>query len=342
MGYYSRGLSIVFRMFRGLRSYGKHSRITLNGRQAIRVLPEDGSFRGTLLAVHGMTARGNEDPRIHVLASAFAANGYEVILPDYSEIRNLTVNPESIHHMEDDLMALSKLDNRGPVGVFSASFSGSLAMVAASGKAAGSVKAMLFVGPFGHVMSVVEHLFDAEDRDPYGFFVVLKNFLPGKSKKVQSLRHCFEQAALDNGLNRNPRQLPVVLANVSPAVRKEFYRILHDASYRRSIKDRILNHPEIRKIAARIDVIQHCPDIQASVTLIHGDRDNVIPPGESRLLYDHLRDHVPARVCLTPLISHGTVQYGLDLPLRVHQVVSSMAFFLKQLEASQNGAGSAR
>jgi hypothetical protein len=39
------------------------------------------------------------------------------------------------------------------------------------------------------------------------------------------------------------------------------------------------------------------------------------------------------------LISHGTVQYGLDLPLRVHQVVSSMAFFLRQLEASQNGAG---
>ena len=73
MGFYGRGLSIVIRMFRGLRSYGKHSRIMLNGREALRVLPESGSIRGTLLAVHGMTAKGNEDSRIHVLASAFAA-----------------------------------------------------------------------------------------------------------------------------------------------------------------------------------------------------------------------------------------------------------------------------
>ncbi len=334
MGFYSRALSIVIRMFRGLRSYGKHSRIMLNGREALRVLPESRPVRGTLLAVHGMTAKGNEDPRIHVLASAFAANGYEVILPAYREIRSLTIDSRSIGFMEDDLMSLAALDNRGPVGVFSASFSGSLAMVAASGKAASSVRAMLLVGPFGHVMSVVEHLFDAEDRDPYGFFVVLKNFLPGKSKKALELRHCFEQAALDNGLQRNPRQLPVALADVSPAIRKEFYRILHDAPYRREMKDRILNDPRCKQIAQRIDVIQHCPDIKASITLIHGDRDNVIPPGESRLLFDHLRHHVPARVCLTPLISHGTVQYGLDLPLRVHQVVSTMSSFLQDLEGS--------
>ncbi|MCB1168578.1 MAG: alpha/beta hydrolase, partial [Leptospiraceae bacterium] len=72
-------------MFLEKRSSGKQSQITLGGRTALRVIPEDGNIRGTLLAVHGMTAKGNTDPRIHVLASAFAANGYEVILPHYPE-----------------------------------------------------------------------------------------------------------------------------------------------------------------------------------------------------------------------------------------------------------------
>ncbi|MBU43232.1 MAG: hypothetical protein CMN76_08445 [Spirochaetaceae bacterium] len=332
MGSYARALSITFRMFMGITSHGKHSRITLNGRSAIRVLPESGRVRATVMVVHGMAARGNEDPRIQVLASAYAANGYEVIVPDYREIRGLRIDPGSIKRVEQDIIAIAKLEDRGPVGIFSASFSGSLSMVAASGKAADRVRAMLLLGPFGHVMSVVEHLFDAEDRDPYGFFVVLKNFLPGKSKKVQELRKCFEEAALDNGLQRSPRLLPARLANLRVPVRREFYRILNDAQYRRKIKDQIMNDPTVRKIASRIDAISHCPDIQASVTLIHGDRDNVIPPGESRLLFDHLRDQVPTRICLTPLISHGSPQVGMDLPLRVHQVVSAISFFLKQLE----------
>ena len=332
MGTYSRALNIVFRMFMARRSAGKHSRITLNGRPVVRVLPDRGRVRGTLMAIHGMTARGNVDPRIQVLASAFAANGYEVILPLYRDIQQLTINPDVIGDMEEDLLSLAALENRGPVGLFSASFSASLGMVAASGKARNAVKSMLLVGPFGHVMSVVEHLFDAEDRDPYGFYVVLRNFLPGKGKKVESLRRCFTEAALDNGLARQPGQLAPVLAQVSPSVREEFYRILHNAEYRRNIKDRIMNDARVKKIAARIDVIQHCPDIASSVTLIHGDRDNVIPPGESRLLFDHLRNHVPARVCLTPLISHGTVQYGIKIPLQVHQVVSAVSFFLKQAD----------
>ena len=329
---YFRALSVVIRMFLEKRSSGKQSQITLGGRTALRVIPEDGNIRGTLLAVHGMTAKGNTDPRIHVLASAFAANGYEVILPHYPEIQKLTIDSGCIHQMEDDLLSLSRMEGRGPVGVFSASFSGSLAMVAASGRARDAVRCMALVGPFGHVLSVVEHLFDAEDRDPYGFYVVLKNFLPGKGKRSEMLRRFFEEAALDDGLQRNPRHLPAVLADASPALREEFYRIQNDDEYRREIKERIMHHPSVLAIAERIDVIEHCGGIKAPVTLIHGDRDNVIPPAESRLLFDKLRDRLPCKLCITPLISHGTVQYGIDVPLRVHQVTSSIAFFLRSLD----------
>lgn len=331
MGLYGRALNIVIRMFLARRSAGKQSQMMLNGRPVIRVLPDHGRPRATLMAIHGMTALGNTDPRIQVLGSAFAANGYEVILPLYHDIQQLIIDSGSIQSMEEDLLTLSSL--RGPVGVFSASFSGSLGMVAASGKARDAVRCMLLVGPFGHVMSVVEHLFDAEDRDPYGFYVVLKNFLPGKGRRVEALKRCFAEAALDSGLARQPAALPSVLAEVSHPVRREFYRIQHDDVYRRKIKDQILNDRKIQRIARSIDVIQHCPDIRAAVSLIHGDRDNVIPPGESRLLFDHLRDHTSARVCLTPLLTHGHVRYGPDIPLRVHEVVSGVSFFLRHMEA---------
>lgn len=290
--------------------------------------------RATILLTHGMAALGNQDPRIFVVSSSLAKAGYRVLVPHFPEIKDLVVDPISIDHITSDIVNIAKDSDTNPsgkIGIISASFSASLSTVAACRKDANDyISAIFCIGPFGNVHRVLEFMFSDSKSDPYGFFIVMKNFL---FSEEHPLRLAFDHAAKDNGLKRIPPLLGDYLNSLDIALQEEFQRALKDSHYRQERWKELSVQPRATGMMKEVNAIDYLENLKAPLLLLHGKGDDVIPAIESTRLYNRcLELGKKSHIVITELISHGTPQIGLHLPVQIHKTVSIVAQFFRYIE----------
>lgn len=334
----AKAIECIYRIITGRHSGTVMRETTINGRKALEILPADGYGRRTVICVHGMSVRGFRDPRIIHIGQTFAAMGYRSMIPSYPEIQDLCIDPTSSDRIADDIRKLAG-ESGYPVGLFTASFSGGLSLIAASKPAvAHLVSALLVVGTYAHVDTALDFFLHRETADPYGLFIILKNFLPFLNEP-EALLKAFDTAAKDDGFRRVEKELGPYLESQPEEIRELYRRYMEDRAFRLEQWKKISNMPEAQHIFERMDVLRVAGGLKAAICLLHGAEDNVIPPAESLLLKKKLENQVPVSLTITSIIDHGNVKAGLSMAREIVSLVQTMALFFRHLDGSKYPIG---
>jgi dienelactone hydrolase len=144
------------------------------------------------VVLHGLTRTGREHPGLHRFASAVAASGSLVLVPDIPEWRDLRVAPAvTIDTIRAAVRALQQRQdvNHEHAGLLGFSFGATQALIAAvDPDIAGMLHGIAAWGGYADLPSLFEfgmtgfHELDGErryiDPDPYGSWVMAGNYLP--------------------------------------------------------------------------------------------------------------------------------------------------------------------
>lgn len=285
----------------------------------------------TILLVHGLSPLAHRDMRIVNLARALAASGFRVIAPEFAEVRALTIGPSTIDNIARCMRAVAleheTVNHR--VGVFSASFCGGLSVLAAGRQEAASwVAGITAIGSYTDVASTLQYLMSSEKADPYGRYVILKNFIHHSIGDDAEVQLALTTAIDDNFHGRSPGELPVLLQRLRPRAVNLVQALLHDAATRRYHFDRI--RPHLKKISEPLDVVRNAGGVKAPVWLLHGEEDNVIPANQSRLLHVALRRAGKrSTLVVSPLLSHSNVRLGMQAAGQAVQLLGAVAGYFR-------------
>lgn len=298
---------------------------------------------GVILAVHGMTPRGNADPRMSALCRSLAACGFTVVSPLLSEVAACAITASTVDVIEGLVLAIAgdrSLSPSGRVSLFSASFSAGMAVIAAARpRIANLVDALCIVGSYGEADSVIRYLLLDRDADPYGRLIILKNFIaraPGCSRRITEV---LETAILDEGYKRHCPRFPEHRAGLTVHERRRLDRLLDEAGFRLREWNRMLaSTAAVRGLMQKLSVKQHLGGLQAKLVIVHGRMDRVIPAGESRRLHDRCRAlGVDSHLLVTPLLDHGDVSLNLRMVPDIARLARSFDAFFKPMRRRSHG-----
>jgi dienelactone hydrolase len=265
---------------------------------------------GALLLIHGLLHDGKRDLRLRGLATAVAAHGVAVLVPEFPDMKRLKVRREEVTEVARAIRALDSLPGVRRLGMAAFSFGAGPALLAlAEPGVAERLDVLVLFGAYHDLTEVVAYQTtgaaaapDIPPPDPRARWY----FLAANTDLVQDAhdRELLAEVArrrlaapgagaggLEEGLgpegrrfydllvNRDPQQFPALVAALGPAVTA----LLADLSPSRAT----------------------LPDLHADVFLIHARSDPLIPYPQSLALARQIR--TTGRLRLAPLVSFGHV-----------------------------------
>ena len=309
-------------------------------------LPRGVGFGPGIVVVHGMHELGINEPRLVGFARSLAASGFFVMTPLVSGIADYRVEAQSADVIGTAAQAFAQQISVPKVGILAISFSGGLALLAASDQQyAPSIAWIASVGGYydlDHVLrffatgdaprpdGTIEHLAPHE----YGALIVVydepQDFF---SPHDAPLAH----EALKLLLAGDGKGSEALTAQMTPAGRQIMQDIYH--KQRRTLTPAML--AEIDKRRDRLSAASpagHLAFVHAPVLLLHGSDDTVIPPTE--LLW--LERDIPKEYLVTALVSPaiGHVEVGTGVSWRDKlALVHWMAQMIRTARATEAGKG---
>ena len=305
--------------------------------------------RGCIAIFHGMSPFGKEDPRIVCFCQALCQVGFRVVAPDIQSIRSLKIEARQISLVADVLDALTRdkrVTTSGRLSVLAPSFSGGMCLAAAADeRVRDRIISVCAIGAFTEVDSVMNYLLTNTDADPYGRYIVLKKIIPmvmeaKVNENCLALQQALDAAIQDNINETSQLDLAGKAAPGSSIVlgqcidqmtqdeAKLVHRVLSDAEYRQYLfsKAKQTLSDELKAM----DVVSQIDELSAKVLLLHGQADNVIPSGQSELLYHKLKSmKKDVDLVITPFISHGDTKFSLRQIPDVWRIIRGFSFFFE-------------
>lgn len=295
--------------------------------------------RGLIVVLHGMTVTGNRDPRIINLCRALAEVGFTAVAPLVPGIQDQQIRPGSYTGVSEFIQRVTEhpdLCPQGKVGLLGPSFSGSACLIAAARpENIDRVSSICTIGSYASVQSAFDFFFHAEEPDEYGKTILLWNFIEYAIGKNKAVLTALKLATLDNGHRRNAEEaeLPPYLEKMKTKDRELFERLRHDREFRLELwETKIMNHPALGELKVMIECAANMRPGMAPISLIHGRNDDVIPPSESEILFERCNElNVPARLCLTDLISHGDHGLSFSMIPQTIDLARAFSYFFKHI-----------
>ena len=274
--------------------------------------------RGTILTFHGMTMLGSMDQRFINACRSLAGCGYTVVAVQMDSMQNLLIHDSIVEETVKIISAVA--DNReicpsGKVSIFAASFAGGICMIASSDKRiSDKISSICLIGSFSDIETSIRYLLSAQESDSYGRLIILKNFLKYSFDVPASVGKAIDIALADNFYEREKAELPSFLNSLSLSNYDLIRRLLEDPYFRIYHWNRIKKNEYIQGLIDRFSARNYLKKTNASIVIIHGVSDNVIPVFESIRLYNELqRLKVKSKLILTPLMGHSDVKLSLNL-----------------------------
>ncbi len=283
-----------------------------------------------LVVLHGVHHLGMNEPRLIAFASAMASCGLRVLTPELPDIKDYHVGANSIATIGDAAAWLSQQESGHPVGVMGLSFSGGLALMAASDPVyRPRIKFVVAVGSQDEMSRVAEYYRTGEDARPngseellppheYGALVLeyenLEDFAPkGDLAALRAVlrAHLYEDAAGEKA----------ALAALTPAQLAEAKQLMDTTSTK--TRD-MLARSEAEHVAGMAGVSPHghLKGLTTPVYLLHGEGDNIIPSAETMWMESELPSETLQLALISPVISHldmdGAAPGALDRWKLVH------------------------
>lgn len=309
--------------------------------------------KGCIAVFHGMSPFGKDDSRIVTLCQSLCHVGFRVVSPDVQSIKTLKIDPRQIDLVADILSALvdqSHLCSSGRLSVLAPSFSGAMCLAAAADeRVKDRIISVCAIGAFTEVDSVMNYLLTDTDADPYGRYIVLKKIIPMVMEAKVNENCLALQQALDAAIQDNINETTLLdienkpepgsnitlgqcIDQLSQSEASLVHRVLSDSQYRELLFSKAKT-PLSEELEA-LDIVSRLDDLSAKVFLLHGAADNVIPCGQSELLYRKLREmKKDVDLVVTPFISHGDTCFSLRQVFDVWRIVKGFSFFFEDHHA---------
>ncbi|KAA8493609.1 hypothetical protein FVE85_4746 [Porphyridium purpureum] len=289
----------------------------------------------TCMVVHGLCASGYADERVLQLARALASAGFTVAVPRIAPLENCEIGAASTQAITAASLLLLRLlgaqqqqqpnlmlfkDKRPERIAYAAACisAGMCILAAAQPCLRGKVSAMLLVGTYANVETVVHHVMDEALLDDYGRNAMFLNYMHVLCGRDQNRDALFRAALNLNHYQTQDKHASVVywerefnrLCKEHPQLAEQFLRIQRDAAYRQQLAARLCSEilDELEALSPSRVVQSIAP---AALCMMHGASDCVVPSSESALLHCLSSKAVPpvrSALSVTTLIDHGTKQ----------------------------------
>lgn len=294
-----------------------------------------GTPRGTVVVIPGMTITAHRDPRLHNLAMGFARGGFRGVVLEVPDLQTLKIRAETDRDLAERLAALAEvgLATEDRIGLLGPSFSGSLALRAATlPGAVERVRSVVTVGAYADAGPTVDYLFQSDDADPYGRLILLLNYLQVIEPVSRGQLEALRTAILDTGRPPEEAELDTVLSGLPPEERSRTDAILHDPETWRAVGRAFLDQGG--HVLAPLSIPPITEKLRCSVMMLHGSRDNIVPPAESHALKTALDEAgVPNHLFVTPVLDHANIQGGLTAAREAWGMIRAWAFFVRGMLA---------
>jgi len=289
---------------------------TTNGPVRARLyIPESHPNAPAIIVLHGVHHLGIDEPRLIAFASAMASCGLRVLTPELPDIKDYHVGANSIATIGDSAAWLAAQSNDKPVGVMGLSFSGGLALLAASDPQwHHSIKFVVAIGSQDEMARVATFYRTGEDQLPsgaperlapheYGALVLeyehLEDFIPpDQASALAPIR-----AVLRAHLYEDWPGEKQALAALTPQQLTLAHQLLDTTS---PITRSLLAHAETLHIEdmAGVSPHGHLKQLTTPVYLLHGAGDNIIPSAETEWMATELPAASLQAELISPVLSH--------------------------------------
>lgn len=264
-----------------------------------------------MVVLHGIHHLGMDEPRLMSFAAALAGCGLRVLTPELPGIKDYHVGTDSVRVIGDSAKWLHQQTGT-PVGVLGLSFSGGLALVAASEPqyrndfkfifAVGADDAMEHVATFYRTGVDVRPDGSVERLKPhdYGTLVLeyenLEDFVPAQDEasiRMVLRDHLYEDGSAEKG----------ALAQLTVAQHAEAMQLMNAYS---SVTRAELSVDEEKHLVEMAEVSPHrkIGTMTTPVYLLHGAGDNIIPSAETLWLASELPKATLKEMLISPIVSH--------------------------------------
>jgi acetyl esterase/lipase len=318
---------------------------TASGQEQVRArvyTPRNMPHAPAMVIFHGVHHLGIDEPRLMGFASAMAGCGIRVLTPELPGIKDYHVSQDSVATIGESVKWFAT-QTGGPVGVMGLSFSGGLALVAASEpQVHPAFKFVVAVGSQDSMLRVADYYLTGRDARPDGSVETLPPHEYGPL--------VLEYENLDDFV---PAQ---DLDPVRAVLRAHLYedrageaaatRLLNDAQ-RREARDLMDTKLPATRSAIAASIARHAGEapglspegrlraLDTPVYLLHGEGDNIIPSAETLWMASELQPDDLKAVLVSPVLSHldlnGPKSGAMDQWRLIH-------FFALMIHAAERSA----
>ena len=288
--------------------------VTANGQEQVRArvyIPQNRPHAPVMVIFHGVHHLGIDEPRLVGFAAAMAGCGIRVLTPELPGIKDYHVSEDSVATIGESVKWFAA-QTGGPVGVMGLSFSGGLALVAASEpQYHPAFKFVVAVGSQDSMLRVAEYYLTGRVARPDGSVESLPPHEYGPL--VLEYEHVNDFVSAQD------------LAPVRAVLRAHLYedrageaaatRLLNDAQ-RREARDLMDTKLPATRSAIAASIARHAGDspglspegrlraLDTPVYLLHGEGDNIIPSAETLWMASELQPDDLKAMLVSPVLSH--------------------------------------
>ena len=264
-----------------------------------------------LIVLHGVHHLGMDEPRLMGFAAAMASCGLQVLTPELPGIRDYHIDRSSVQVIGESAKWFAQRTG-GPAGVMGLSFSGGLALVAASDPvyrpafkfvlAVGSQDAMDHVAQFYLTGSEIrpDGSIERLHAHEYGALVLeyehLEDFVPAAD--VEAIRPVLRQHLYEDKVSEN-----AAAEKLTERQKMETVELMDSSAPETLAK---LAGAEAKHVAEMEGLSPHgkLQELTTPVFLLHGQADNIIPSAETLWMASELPGRTLQAVLVSPVLSH--------------------------------------
>lgn len=304
-------------------------------------LPRGVAFAPGIVVVHGMHELGIDEPRLVSFARSLAASGFFVMTPLVPGIADYRVQAESADVIGSAARAFAQQLEIPKVGIFAISFSGGLALLAASDpQYAPAVAWVASVGGYYDLAHVLRFFASGDAVRPDGTAQRLRPHEYGSLIVIYDEPQDFfsphdapvAHDALRLLLHNQGKASEELVKDMTPAGRQIMQEIYQ--KHRESLTPAILAEVDKRsEQLAAASPAGHLRFLQAPVLLLHGSDDTIIPPTEMLWLKRDIPQDELVDALESPAIGHVEVGRKITLSQRL-ALVHWMALMIHTARSS--------
>ena len=271
-----------------------------------------------IVVLHGVHYLGIDEPRMISFASGLASCGLQVFTPELPDIRDYHIDANSITVIGTSTQWFAQ-QTHGPVGVMGLSFSGGLALIAATEPAyASDFKFIVAVGSQNSMNRVAEYYRTGRALRPDGTYEVLppheygtlvleyehlEDFVPAAD--IPAIRSVLKAHLYEDPIAEKQAMLQLTSAQNTEAI----YLMNAHSAHTQLL---LANNEQLR--SREMEALSPAGKLSALTTpvfLLHGEADNIIPASEALWMAQELPATSLKELLVSPIISHVGMENSL-------------------------------